>query len=1528
MSVWNNLGKLYKGTLGWIGDVAQVPFAPAKFVWDVFTAPLNDRPEYNGLVNTLQQAGTDFTKTLARPIGGVGAAVLHTTENIRQVGSAAMLYAGQSEQQGLGTDAFKKAWEAKDEISIGESAASFFGANFKLLPDSISPEFLRDNFNIYDPDQRKSAFHNSIMGKVVSGSLDFTAQIFLDPTLVAGKAVKAYKAADTAMVALNEINSALLGTTNKYSKLADDFAANDEIWAKGHQWVRDGNDQATSSYLLGQTKTKEEALHTMKALLGDNSGAEALKNIDRIDLARPLALANGELSPSQLNSLLREEIKFNSSQTEDMLSFGFRTPEEIAADQEYIIAWAKNDKYVDTLFDISAKQPMLEGIGKNQRLSREIATARSMPYHSKQIGYARQDVYQPTKFHALYSKISWLEGERPSGIVNLNEGDSIREVSATVDRLIALSATAKAVPSETFVRQSAENTFTREQGAQFIKDYAAAVTPEARAAVVNRLERIGYHTLAEKYGVSSNTAETLFNTHVQLRAKKLGEIKETGFLYDNVENRMHNIPLFESQGSNFLPIADFDTVNKVLYANKNAFVEAALNAEHVVQTANDLWKAGVLLRLGYPIRNAIDSQLRIWTTVGALATLRHVKEGTSNIFSNAAESNMGTRVIDRFSGVSRPNAGELLTKINALGKKISLHNSNIVKLNAELNKLPGDADLVGKIALEMDALKATNAAYDATNKTLGVIENARGTTGKKFIGRGKIELESKYTDINGYKYQFNDSFGNPQAELYRGLNSSEKSMQSLLSDFATLHGASLKSRGTGAILPENPTYYYEWAHALNTDFINSAVVRKLIAGEDPIVVAKWLEDNPGLRSRLNLSRNDSMEHVRQVSTFVDSYIPKGYGIREKMLQTGDNAVITPEYLRATIKDPKDLPIVHGALIDENIRRTGAGTIKQIIDASFKYLGSKPEDAWARHPLFTDLYRKSVQKRIDTAEFLNKGQFTREEFDKIQYEIESGARADALKGVKAILYNVERRSNAAHLLKFISPFFSAQENAVKTWLRIASTNPSIISRAGNLWTTPNRLGLATDSNGNPVPVDQAYSPDDMVWLPIPNALKKVPLLGQGLTSLDQIGLSKRSVDVIFQGSPLGLSVGPMAGILAANLIKLQPSFGDMTSFLFPYGPDASLSSMLPTWGRRAYSEIQGMNNADYAKTYQLIWLTEQHKSRDNNMPYLTDKQVKQKTDAFFNVRLAAAVILPFAPSFKSPYKHYIDKWHEYSTKYGINADSKFLADFPEFFDFATSMSKNETGIASDMNAVSNAKRYSSLISTLQTDNPALTSLVTNGTPGEFSNTASWWEEQQNIGPGSVDKFRGTVSPVESIAKNQARKGWAQYRLMTTQLDAALAKRGLTDVNQAGAEDLKAAKFAVIQAISVEYDPVTQKPTSTPSAWAIDYSDVDGLKAAKNINGLRKIVNNSAFMDINGSTPTWKSVMAYLQLRDSIAVKLSVRPSGGIDAKANEDLALQLNFYVNQLRRGDIKFADIYDRFLSQDKIYYKNLGLGA
>jgi hypothetical protein len=160
-----------------------------------------------------------------------------------------------------------------------------------------------------------------------------------------------------------------------------------------------------------------------------------------------------------------------------------------------------------------------------------------------------------------------------------------------------------------------------------------------------------------------------------------------------------------------------------------------------------------------------------------------------------------------------------------------------------------------------------------------------------------------------------------------------------------------------------------------------------------------------------------------------------------------------------------------------------------------------------------------------------------------------------------------------------------------------------------------------------------------------------------------------------------------------------------------------------------------------------------------------------------------------------------------------------------------------------------------------------------------------------------------------------------------LDAHLEKRGLTSFQQNGAEDLAYAKQVVIQQLASDVDPVTGEPTGEPSAWYEDYRDIDGTKSAKTISGFRKILSNDKFMADNGDDPTWKSVTMYMKIRDSIASSLRARASSNIDSKENEDLRMALDYYVNQLKAGDLEFANIYDRFLSQDRIYDKYLGSG-
>jgi hypothetical protein len=1538
MNVWNRLGDLAKGTKDWIGDVGLAAGAAPKFVWDVATAPWNDRKEFNGFYNTIQQAGIDFTKNVARPIGGILAGIDKTNQNlIRQPLSAALLYAQSDDKSAAG---WRRAWESKDEISFGQAAAGIVGKTspFRLLPDSVTPAFLDDNFNIYDEKQRKKAFNDSIYGRVLSGSFDTAVQLVGDVTLVGGKAVKAAKAADTAFEAIQGIREAksimpgfesvASDTAKKYSALADDFANNDAIWAANHPWVQQSNNASDVSYLLGATKNKDEALNTMLALLGDKSGLKALDELKRPDLAEPLRIASGELTRSQLKVLLREEQRMASGMDDTMLPLNLRTPEELKADKEFIQAWATHDKYVGKLFELSEEAPVSKGIGKySQAIGREIATARSIPFHQQPTGFSRMDVYQPTAYHKLYSKVSWLQGERPSGMVNLNEGDSIREVTSIVERLIALSKEGN-ILTRPF---NSNSSFTREEAALVINKYTQSASPEARGKVIAGLEERGYQILASKHGLDSDTAKKLYDYHTTTRTGKMREAREEGFLWDAETETMLKVPLLESQFANFLPVADFDVIDRVLKANGSRIKAIAFNGTQLAEVTSDLWKSTVLLRLGYPVRNAIDSQLRIFATVGAMASLRHFSDGTRNLVTNISDSHLGTRLIDRFQKVEKINYKRVKSDTQSLGKEITAHQLEVERLQKLLDANPMDAEATGRMATQANLLRTKLVAYEANNRTLTALEDALSTGKRKTIAQGDLRVASVMKDGNGVEYTVYDAFGSPNGDLYRELNSSDRSFSALLEDYSTLYGANVASKGRGAVTPDMPNYYTDWARSINEEFANSAVVRKLIADENVDDVARWLEENPALRSRLGISRDEALEYVVRVRGFADNYIPKGSGIRERMLSGtpgGDTSKVTPEFLRDAIKNPDELPIIHGNLVDENINMKSRQVVKGIRNEMFKYLGSMPENAWARHPLFVDLYQKSIKERVATAEQLKGGTFTREEFDKIQYGLEKAARADALKGVKEILYNVERRTNAAHLLRFISPFFSAQENAIKTWFKIATNNPVIVNRAALAWTAPNRMGLATDENGNQVPKEKALQASDTMWFEVPGGLKKLPIIGKGLTALDKVGISKQSLDVAFQGNPFGVSVGPLAAIPASYAMKYKPELSQVIGFAFPYGPDASVSAVLPTYIRRQWEKMQGQNSSDYARTYQLVYLTEQHKARDEGRPYPSEKEIKNKVDAYYNMRTAANLILPFAPQFNSPYKYYIDKWHEYSQQYGLGADDKFLQDYPEFFDFATSLSKNPTGSNATMTDVENSKRYSGLIAEIAKDNPGLIGAITRGSgAAKFNPTAYWWQSETSISPGTPEKFRGKATPAESVAANEARKGWALYRRMTAIIDSKLAERGLHSVDQAGAEDLKSAKETAIRSLSTEKDPVTGKSTGQPSAWYIDYRDVDGLKAAKNVNGLRKIVNNQKFMDDNGTDPTWRSVAVYLQIRDSVGRALAARPSSAITSAENADLKLSFDYYVNQLKQGDVEFADIYERFLSQDKIYDKYLDSG-
>ena len=1536
MSVWNRIGDLAssagKGVFNsanWLGeravsfggDIAGLAGAPAKFAWDVGTAPWNDDEEYNGFIQPFKTAAMQAGGSVVKPLASAGGAVMKVPgvapaletlykvnqEAIREPLTTYFLVRGEVAGGNIlgffDPDTWEKAYKGAQEISLGQA----FVGQFRSAYDP--------QFNIYDPREREAAFKKSAWGRSLSGGVDVFAQLFGDVSLVGGKAAKVLKAselgvgklnnADAVAKAAEEITKAQYGVNNRFTKILKDFTDNNSTYAISHPMVKSSSNPGLLAHLLGDSVDVDETALILRSALGD---PKALNNLraQRVHISDALEAERGKLSAV-------DEFKlFAAPDGSGMLPFLNDSPAVTEEALNNYRSLAATDKYFADLMEVGKGGGALTrttGLGL-QGVEDFVAKSRATKFYDKKVGNARIDIYQPTPFHVLYQKFSWSQKERPAGWVDFNDPDSYREVIATVNRL------------------EKKANLTPVESKKLLDGYLGASTPEAKFTATLNLEGTGLRALAKKYDVDEEFATDLYNNYKRARTSALKSIKDKGFMVDN-DASVIRVPQLESQTANFLPLMDFDVMDDLLKRNASAFKLIGTTKNKVFNSLDfvqDAFKAAVLLRLGYTIRNTVDSSLRIASSVGAYAQLRHLGPGLKHIITDKVAT--PSRLIDRYRTVDagmtfaqvQKSANKVTNELNDIKTRISA-----TEAKASLN--PDDLDLAG----ELNTLKLLQEEKEAVYQHYAdVLNRSPKAQPKQSIGTGSYRV----TTSDGQVYDLDDALGGPLGDMFKRIASSGNSFERMVDSNTDLYKRNLESRGIGAVKPTDPAYFEQWAQTLRTQFGNSAVVNKIVAGETVDDITRWLKssvEGRDLRRRLAINSDNAAEYVTRISGFLDNYLPVSSNLRDKI------KTVTAEDLRSTFKDPTTLPIIHGHILKENFDNVSEIQKKGVINSLFKLLATMPEDAFARNPLFVHLYRQEAKRRINIMSGLKDDIIGLDE----QRVIMDQARKVALREMKGILFNIERKTNLATAMKYINPFFSAQENAYKTWMKLAVADPSLVNRGYLVWQAPNRSGLVTDENGEQVPVGKT-SGSDTIWLDLPKGITKIP----GLESLTKMGISKGSLDIIFQGGLDALynqgnpnivadifPVGPYVGVTVSALTKNQPTVQESIKGMFPYGIPKNLqSAFLPPWLQRQITANAELEDPQFARTYQLIWKTEQQNAKRDGRPAVKPEKIMDMTKDYWTMRTFASLIMPFAPRFDSPYQYYLNKSREYKRIYGLDADAKFLQDYPEYFSFSASLSKNPTGVQSSTVAAENTKKYSGLISELSNINPRLIGLVTNDPTGyDFSQASYNFLFRKKISPGSPDKFLSSLSPQESQRQNDAEKGWIQYNKLSDAIDNELQKRGLSSTQQKGAEDLKFIKQSFITKLAIQTDadgkPVFNNTTGQyeQTAWYDDYLDSDGSKTNKVIVGLGKILEDQTFMKDNKNNPTWKSVSAYLDIRKAISRELLRRDVKSIDAKANVDLKFIYDGMVNKLKQDDkLGFAYLYDRFLSQDLITDKYL----
>lgn len=1543
VSIWNRIGDVAstignaattaaKGIFEFEKDVLKAPIAAAKMGWDIGTAPWNDAEGYNGFIQTFKTAGLKDGVNVIKPLTDAGGAIMkvpgvqpaiqrinNINQNyIREPLATINLVQGDI-QSGKASffdpNEWKKAFTGAQDISLGQAVAYRFRSAYD------------PKFNIYDPRERDQAFKQSAWGKGITGSIDTLAQIFGDVTLVAGKATKVLKASelvtgalknsDVVAKAAEDITKAQYGIDNRFTKVLNDFTKNDSVYALNHPMVKSSDQPALLAHLLGQSKDVETTGLILRSALSDPHAMDELA-ILRADMKDALTAARGDLSATDEYKL------FAAPDGTGMIPFLNEDAGVIKAAQDNYAALAKSDELFAKMMGLGEGGGALtRTTGKlGQGVEDFVANARSARFYDKTVGTPNIEVFQPTPFHRLYQKISWAENERPSGLVDFNDPDSYKEVVASLERLRPSNAV-KGTPAS--LRRI--GVVSNEDANALLDNYIKAATPEERQIAALNIESTGVRAIAAKHGISPEQADQIYNTYKGARKSGLQSIKDKGFMVD-LNDEILKVPQLESQSADYLPMMDFDLMNRLL--KNNAATIKVMNVTnpvlHYTDLLQDAFKAGALLRLGYTIRNGVDSQLRIASSLGAMTSMQHLGPGLKNLMNNVGKT--PARMIDRYlpvhGGMRISTVQQSATAVMAELKNLK---TQIAEGEASLSIRPNDLNLAGKVNTLKELEQEKLAVYQNHTEIINSVKD-RGP--KATIGTGTYKI----TTSDGMQYEIPDAFGGPLGEMFRRISSSQSSFQRMAESNSEMYARKLQSKGFGVVRPTDPGYFEQWAQTLRQQFGNSAVVKKLAAGEPVEDIASWLASSPegrDLRRRLDIPSKEAAEHVVKIKGFFDKYLPESSGLRDKLRDVSAND------LRSAFADPTTLPIIHGHVLEEALTNTGALKVKSLINTAFHFLGTLPEDAWARHPVYVQLYRQDMARRLEII-----GGLTGERVTPAAQEAAMAAsHKTAVREMKGILFNIERRTNLAAAMKYISPFFSAQENAYKTWLKLAVANPAIVNRGYNVWQAPNRSSLVTDQDGNIVPEGKT-SGNDVIWLNIPKGMQGLP----GLGALTKLGIPKQSLDIVFQGgmdvlynkgNPNVFSdvfpVGPYVAVPVGELVKKKPSLEDAFKWALPYGaPKTAVSGFLPAWVNKAQVATSQLDDTQFAKTYDLIFATQQTRAKRNGSPPISPDKIMKMTQDYWKMRIAANLILPFAPRFDSPYTFYINKSREYKRNFGMDADAKFLADYPEFFAFTASTSKNPAKVDYTQAAVKNIEKYPELVTALNGIEPKLIGTIVNDKDGyKFSQAAYQYLYNKKISPNSKEKFLSSQDPIVAQKANEAEKGWIIYGQFRDAIDEELAARGLTSIQQKGAEDLAAIKSAVVDKLSTATDgegkPIFDKKTGeyAPSAWYLDYKDSNGAKTNQVVYGLSTILNDKKFMDDHKDSSTWKSVGVYFDFRKAIAEELVKRPVKSIDAKANADLQGIYNAVVKKLTTDDpIGFKPLYDRFLTQDLVSDKYL----
>jgi hypothetical protein len=1170
----------------------------------------------------------------------------------------------------------------------------------------------------------------------------------------------------------------------------------------------------------------------------------------------------------------------------------------------------------------------------------ETAARKSVAWGNDTGGYWHSQMFEPIgSTGATVKVLNWLGSAAPRGWVSTSGAGALgseREVLATLKSAGADPATTSA----------------------WMDRYLAQYTPAGREQTLIAMENdltekmairhLGTDASPDQLATLKANAGTLLRQMRQSRADALTQWKRNdGYLFDVVTGRKLKVPQLETQMAQAVPMIDFDRLDAAMRhaatspggLGQYAWTQSKMIGEQVMSWTMQLWKPAVLLRLGAIPRNVGESWLASYIFLGRFPG--NPLTGTLNIGRNSYNRLMDMTEAGRAHAMGNLSAKEqqqaFLDKITEYeGKKIGYRN-NIADIEADLaqkEKIWPDSDIRAGYVAEAEADKAQQQALiDALDSQVADTRTQMSALAEahkhKAAKAGQEGLTTDALTAAGIDPAHGSAEGwiaDIMAKNFSADSKNELLLHSLETKGFLARSFNRRVYPTGGTKQYNPGELGYWdasAHWANANLRPSEVGMRLAAEQSPDDVLAWLNTPAGSAHlhQLNIehySDQDILEHLRDLQHNILAAYPSE-GLRARIAQgpiTSDDVIAHLGGLRNEDLTP---------ILDDELLRMPAGyggvsgSIERFIDRAFHFMWTLPEDRLARWPLYNTIYKQSIMQQLKDyePELLTMTNDRANAF--IRNTIEPRARYEGQNTVTRVIYSAQNRTAPAEALRYISPFYQVTANRFAYYGSQFLENPQNMARLFNGW---NSVSTQKDVDGN-----------NVIVVHLPGFLAKF----MGIEDTPRLTFQKSSLNLISNSEPwyspgFGPPVTiPMAEIMRRTtghtppwLEKLVGSTG-LSTGMFPnnYYGDNAAEQLMPTWMRRAKASTdrQWMNSFTQVYAVELM----KYKNGDRPDPP-TDEEITNRTNGLWTFRLLASVVSPSQPTLTNEVLGpMVDTYRGYQKKYGQDADAHFLADFPQYYDYMVSVSKNATGVAPTQSAYGRAQDNADLIANLP--DPSMAAMITNlpSDAGLFNSAAYAAEYGRPIGPGSATEFRGAQTPEEALNRRIASRGWNEYGNLVKTRDALLAQFGFKDMNQSGAELIKAAfeagKNQIIRdTMTPDGSRNADGSYNQVSPWWEDYQQQDNALYAKRADTLTRILNAPGYVANNIGVQPWLSSAAeYLQARNQVTAMLAGQQSQDLNARGNEWLKAAWQARVTAISDADPVWKDWQARYFAHDDL---------